>query len=313
MAFFFRKKTEKGWLVVDFRDESVGFAHVVPANGSAKVLFCEERPWSADDPKALDRVAREFNAERFQCTTLLAPASYQILLVEAPPVKTDELKSAVRWRIKDLIDYHLEDAVVDVLDIPPPDPGSARGHMMYAIATRNETVKAVIDRFEAANLQLQVVDIPDTAQRNLAVRLERGDKGVVMVSFGVHGGFITFSSGGELYLTRRVDISAGDLGSGDAEARQAVIDRAALEVQRSLDHFERQFHYVSLDRVVVVPVPGADDLVDRITSSVVLPVERFELDSVIDTSAAPGLHEPGALPKWLMSIGAGLRVETRAL
>lgn len=309
----FRKKTETGWLVVDFRDDAVGLAHVVPTPGAARVMFCEERPWSADDPATLEKIAREFRAERFQCTTLMNPASYQILLVEAPPVKADELKAAVRWRIKDLIDYHLDDAVVDVLDIPPPEAGNARGHMMYAIASNADAVKALINRFESARLPLQVIDIPDIALRNIAVRLERGEKGVIMVSFGPYGGYITFSGGGELYLTRRVDISAIDLGNPDSDARDAAIERAALEIQRSLDHFDRQFNYVSLDRVVVVPIAGATGLVERIAASVVLPVEVFALDQVIDTAGVPALSEPDGLPKWLMSIGAGLRVESRAL
>ena len=276
-------------------------------------MFCEERPWSDSDPKSLEKVAREFHADRYQCTTLMDPTDYQILLVEAPPVKPDELKAAVRWRIKDMIDYHLDDAIVDVLDIPPPEAGNPRGHMMYAVASRNSVVRKMIDRFESVKMPLSVIDIPDTAQRNLAVRLEHGDKGIVMVSFGIHGGFITFTCRGELYLTRRIDIPLDDITSEDPQTREDAVSRAALEVQRSLDHFERQFHYVPLERVVIVPAPNTPALTARIRESVLLPTEEFELAAVVDISEVPALADPSMAVRWLTSIGAGLRIEARTL
>ena len=105
-------------------------AHVTPREGRASVEFAEERTWDAAEPKSLERVAREFGAKRFQCTTLLKPQQYQILLVEAPAVKREELKSAVRWRIKDMLDYHIDDATIDVLDVPVPASPAQRVHHM---------------------------------------------------------------------------------------------------------------------------------------------------------------------------------------
>ena len=117
-------------------------------------------------------MAREFGVKRFRCTTLLRPQEYNILLVEAPAVKPEELKSAVRWRIKDMLDYHVDDATIDVLDVPVPAGTAQRAHYMYTVAARNDTIRATLDRFNAGGIPLAVIDIPDTAQRNVAVRLE---------------------------------------------------------------------------------------------------------------------------------------------
>src|ERR687892_711329 len=127
MRFFsgFRRRAVAGWLAVEIDADRVRLAHVV-ANGGQPVLeFAEERQWDPSDPKSLERVAREFGVKRFRCTTLLKPREYNILLVEAPAVKPDELKAAVRWRIKDMLDYHVDDATIDVLDVPVP-PGAAQ-------------------------------------------------------------------------------------------------------------------------------------------------------------------------------------------
>ena len=95
-------------------------------------------------------MAREFGVKRYRCTTLLKPQEYNILLVEAPAVKPEELKSAVRWRIKDMLDYHVDDATIDVLDVPVPAGATQRAHYMYTVAARNDTIRATLDRFNAA-------------------------------------------------------------------------------------------------------------------------------------------------------------------
>ena len=54
--------------------------------------------------------AKKMNLAGYHCATLLKPGDYQLLLVEAPNVTPDELKGAIRWKIKDLIEYHIDDA-----------------------------------------------------------------------------------------------------------------------------------------------------------------------------------------------------------
>lgn len=63
----------------------------------------------------------------------LPHTAYQLLQIEAPDVDPAELRAAVRWRIKDLIDYHVEDAVVDVIDVPQLE-GRSGNHAMYALS-----------------------------------------------------------------------------------------------------------------------------------------------------------------------------------
>jgi MSHA biogenesis protein MshI len=299
-----------GWLAVELGEASVSFAHVVPNGERPVVEFAEERSWDAAEPKSLERVAREFGAKRFQCTTLLRPDQYQILLVEAPAVKPEELKSAVRWRIKDMLDYHVDDATIDVLDVPVPAGAAQRAHYMYTVAARNDTIRATIERFAAAGMPLAVIDIPDTAQRNIAARLETDQRGVIALTFDAHGGLVTVSFAGELYLSRRLDVTAAQLGEADGEARSRLLERVLVETQRSLDHCERTYPFFTLGRVVVGPFPGDAGLREHLAANLYLPVEALDLAQVIELP--PG-WTPAEQAKWLKLIGAGLRVEKKAL
>jgi MSHA biogenesis protein MshI len=302
-----------GWLAIEVDETSVSLAHVVPENGQVAVQFAEERPWDAAEPSSLERVAKEFGLKRYRCTTLLKPQEYQILLVEAPAVKPNELKSAVRWRIKDMLDYHVDDATIDVLDVPVPAGAAQRAHYMYTVAARNDIIRATVDRFTGAGIALAVIDIPDTAQRNVAVRLESEQRAVVALTFDSHGGLITVSHAGELYLSRRLDITPAQFGDATAEARTRLLDRVLVEVQRSLDHCERTYPFFALGRLLIGPFVGDDDLRAHLAANLYLPVELLEMARVARLPAGARSWDAAQQAKWLKLIGAGLRVEKKAL
>ena len=46
-----------------------------------------------------------------------------MLSLEAPAVPREELKTAVGWRLKDMLDFHIDDATIDVLAIPGAQAG----------------------------------------------------------------------------------------------------------------------------------------------------------------------------------------------
>src|ERR1041385_6627200 len=118
-----RRRREPGWLAVSVQPTALSFAHGVGGTaGNCSITRCGTRATDGT-PKDFERVAKELGLENYQCLTLLPASDYQLLLVDAPNVPALELKTAVRWRIKDMLDYHVEDATIDVLDIPV-DPSS---------------------------------------------------------------------------------------------------------------------------------------------------------------------------------------------
>lgn len=288
-------------------------AYVRPAGGRPAVEFAEERAWDARDPKSLERVAREFGAKRFRCTTLLKPADYQILLVEAPAVKREELKPALRWRVKDMLDYPVDNASIDALDLPVPPNVAQRVHYMYAVAAKNETVRATVERFQKAGLALAVIDIPDTAQRNVAALYETERRGLVAVTFDAHGMLLTVNFGGELYLSRRLDITARQLVESAGEDRVRLLDRVLVETQRSLDHCERTYTFFAMGHMLLGPLPEEVGLREHLSSHLYLPVEPMDLDAVVQLPPAGAAWAANERANWLKVIGAGLRVEEKAL
>lgn len=287
-------------------------ARVVFDGAMPRVVRCEYHETGEVSAAALDKVRREANLGGQACTTLLAPREYQILLVEAPNVPASELKTAIRWKIKDGLSCHIDDATVDVLQIPSIKYGADRPQSMYAIAAANAVIQQHIKLFEQAKLDLEVIDIPEMALRNIAALFEQEDRALVLLAFDESGGLMTFTSGGELFLSRRIDITAGQLQDADDNLRGQYRDRIELELQRSLDYFDRQFNHIPVSRVLV-SAPRADDLVAFLASAVEAKVGRLNLLQVMDISAVPELADSEFEAHMLTALGAAMRREAKAL
>ncbi|HEX9182830.1 MAG TPA: agglutinin biogenesis protein MshI [Burkholderiales bacterium] len=262
--------------------------------------------------QGVDRLAKELGFEQYQCSTLLSPGEYQLLLVEAPNVPRAELKTAIRWRIKDLLDYHVDDATVDVLEVPRNPAGGERGHSMYAVAARNNLIKACIGRFDAAQIPLSVIDIEETAQRNVAALFERDDLGLAMLHLGEEQGLLTINYRQELVLARRIDAGIHPLLAQDGPAREDHLQRILLELQRTFDHFDRQFAYVPVSKLMLAPDPGDSGLLEYLAANLDMPVERARLSGAISFGARAEL-EPEEEWRLFHLIGASLRHEAKAL
>jgi MSHA biogenesis protein MshI len=310
-SLFARRRREPGWLAVSLQAGDLSFAHGLCKPGEkCAITQCGSRTVGSSE-NDLERVAKELHLDKYQCLTLLSPLEYQVLLVEAPNVPPAELKTAVRWRIKDMLDYHVDDATIDVLDIPV-DAAAARSHSMYAVAARNDIIQGCIERFTGAQIPLSVIDIPETAQRNIAALYEPPDRGVGLLYLGKAHALLTINFRGELYLARRIDISIDQVLQPPAGGAEEVMNRILLELQRSFDHLDRQFPFVPMAKLLLAPEPRETGLRDYLASNLGVPVERVALEEVLALGQDARLEDDAA---WRLFhvLGAALRNEQKAL
>jgi MSHA biogenesis protein MshI len=199
-----------------------------------------------------------------------------------------------------------------VLQIPTNKYGSDRPQSLYAVAASNETIRKRIELFEKAKFNLVVIDIAEMAQRNIAALYETEGRGLALLVFDDEGGLLTITCDGELFLARRIDISLGQLRDADEGLRQQYQDRVELEVQRSLDYFDRQFHHISMERLLV-SVPDGLGLVTMLADNLGLPVEALDLTQGMDIVGVPELADSEFACYALHALGAALRLEKKAL
>ncbi|GAB3384503.1 type IV pilus biogenesis protein PilM [Massilia agri] len=312
MRFFKKARKKDGWLTIAVQRDGVAATSVKRGKeGKPFVRFAHFLPGQAN-AGVLEKAGREGHANAFRCATLLGAGEYQLISVEAPNVPKDELRTAIRWRLKDILDFPVDEATVDVLEIPVDAGAGARAQQsVFAVAARNSVIKPRQQLFLDSKIELSVIDIPEMAQRNISAMLEPEGRGVAMLSFGLDGGLLTVSFRGELYLSRRVDVSLDLLLDPDHDRKHGAFDRITLELQRSLDHFERQFSFISVSKLVLAPseVSGLDEY---LSSNLYMPVESIDLASVFDFSRTPELADKALQGRFFLPLGAALRTEEAA-
>jgi len=316
MRLFQKNKKFAGWLVVYMQPGSIFVASIkrLPSSRPQIELADCFAVDGATVSTVLDKKAKELHADQYEIIHVLTGDEYQMLSVEAPNVPVDELRKAIRWRLKDMLDVHVDDVTIDVLDVPLDKNAVSRNHSMYAVCARNQLVAQRQSLFDDAKLPLRVIDIPEMAQRNIASLFASEGRGLAMLSFDEQGGLLTISHAGELYLSRRIDVSLRQLAEPNEESRKAAYERVTLELQRSLDHFDRQYNHITLNKLLLAPlgktVKGLDT---HLAEHLYVPVEIVDLTAVMDFTAVPLLRSAEAQQKYFMALGAALRLEEAVL
>ncbi len=324
IGLFKRVSAGKGRIGLVFGTNQIAVA-VMRRDGAVPVLErCELLPvdaaGGADAPALAVRAA---GLPRMPVSTVLTPDEYQLALVEAPEVPPAELRAAMRWRLKDTIDFRVEDAVIDVFDVPDQNRGG-HGRMMYAVAARQSAVSRHAGAL-AGTSSFDVIDVPELCLRNLAALLPAAAAGVALLHLGETRASIVLVRGRTFYLARQMELAAGKAAganrSGPDEAGRADaghleggrVDAGAvvLELQRSLDYYERHFDQPPITRIAVSPAGHrAAELARELGRETGFEVMTLDLNALL-SCATP--IAPQSQAACLLAVGAALREEHRSL
>ena len=160
---------------------------------------------------------------------MLRPEQYQLLQIDAPPVAPEELRAAARFQIREMVNVHIDDITLDVMQV---GDGQQRGtnNNLFVVAAKNEVIRQAVALGDAMNWKVSVINIQETAQRNLQSalakqdgRLERADAALLISD--EQQAVLTISANDELFFTRRLDLPQGFLTMAwGADAEPAIQD-----------------------------------------------------------------------------------------
>ena len=298
-----RKRPEHSRVGIDLQDDGVVVA-VARQAGKSPIsrLSCEFLP--CDDPAGLAAVVEKTVHKydlRGQPTVLVLPHNeYSLLQTSTPALGHDEMRAAAGWKIGELIDYPVAEAVVDVFEYPE---SGQRGNerMLYVVATRATGIQSHVDRMRQSELKLNAIDIPELAIRNVVTHLPENEQGVVVLSLAERSGLLVVIKQSEVYLARRLELGFDDLMLGD----QHMFDDLVLQLQRSLDFFESHFAQALPAKVLIFPPDKVSgELIMHVNSHLKLDVEPLILEQLPDYSI--NIDEAGQT-RCLNAIGAALR------
>ncbi len=238
---------------------------------------------------------------------IIGADDYQLVQVEAPEVPAAELNEAVRWKLGEVLNFPVTDAVIDVFEIPQ-SPLRSQSKMVSVVAARNVAVQRVTELVAPRAPGFDVIDIPEMCLRNLSVLLQQDAKGVALLAFGEGFAQLILTRQGVLYLTRRIELHSPvevrvDASNDTAPAGSGIdATTLALELQRSLDYYESFFDQPPITHLVLAPGDArAKQLAAELRPEIQLKIDLFAAEHLFEVDASieidtrlPGLIALGA-------------------
>ncbi len=241
LPFVFQKKNKRGLIGVDIQPQGIAVAHILFAEKPGNKPVLKQCAFQACDPDSpedklltLKKLLSSFPIKNFYCNASIGQLAYELLLIDAPKVESSELKQAVRWRIKEQLPYQVDDAVIDVFEIPGQPVN--RQQLMYVVSALQSDIDEQAELLKQAGLDIQSIDIYELVQRNIAAIMPEDKEGLVLLKIDTKGGLLTITRNGTLYLTRNIDFNINRL---RVALEQSEIDQES-EITLSLDELEEQ-------------------------------------------------------------------------
>lgn len=309
---WFKQQKKQGWVGLSHTELHVSVVGLTQQSGQKpKVLFAQIEQMDVRSEPRLKQLVNKLKLKSMPCNVMLDVQDYQITQIEKPNIPQEEIKTSLRWKVKDIIDYPINDAVVDGLNVPADPNNPNRLAHMLVICAKNSVVKSLTQPMLEAGVNVKAVDVRVLAQRNIAKLLEFEDRALAMLSVTPSGCLLTLTAKGELFHSRLIEMDKNLL--TDASAIDwANVERLSLELQRSLDGFDRQYPYVVVNRVVVAPFAHRDALVSALSNAVYVPVNTFNLEDIVDFSDAEDISSLEKQAMLMPALGAALREEVAA-
>ena len=231
MRFPWKRGASKDLLIVSWSGKTLAF---VRARAKADGAFLVQQ-WGVErqDDDSLEAFVRRLQAlglKGAKTHVMLRADQYQLLQIEAPAVAPEELRSAARYQIRDMVNTHIDDITMDVLRVG--DGQQKAANQLFVVAATNAVVREVLDLAQAMHWDVTVIDVQETAQRNLqnalAVQAAKSDRASALLMIaGDRQAVLTISAHDELFFSRRLDLPEGFMAmqwAANSEMAAPVID-----------------------------------------------------------------------------------------
>lgn len=304
-GFLNKRKKISGRVGINVSSERVSIALMQERAQQPFLAICESHQIKSpkEVPELLARRVKALELDNLTCNFVMSRRDYVLHLIESPNVEPQELRKAVRWKIKDLLDMKVDDAVLDLFPVPD-DAYRGRQNMLYVVAALKSRITAIAKMVTDCGLNLAAIDIPELAMKNLTSALIDDRNGLGFADLRKTGSTFNLSRNGDLYLTRRINtqVPADVMNSQDWESLR---DKLTLEIQRTLDYYESQMGQPQISKVMLAPRSSdLAALANVLDSSLSVQVEGLDLQAVLKGAVelTPELQQAS-----LTAIGAAMR------
>ena len=195
--------------------------------------------------------------------------------------------------------------MVDGLLIPATTAG-AESRRMLAVAAHQDAVRTLMQQCRSARVALRAVDIAETALRNLSV-LAGGDRAHAFLHVGRRSSRLLLVWQREICTFRQFEYDSESIAATPPHERGALLERIALDVQRTADAFVRQFHAAHLDTLWLCADARSLEALAELGQMLALKVQPYVASQYLELPPGAELFDAAEGVDYTLVVGAALR------
>lgn len=300
LGYFFKpNNSSKGLVCVQINKEglSIVLAKIKP---SLQILNCQYFSGGLEaQQNNLSSFVIANQLQNIDCHGVLSLEDYRLILIEKPKVAENEMGEATKWLVKDLIDFPIEEAVIDFF--PAPNR-TGQPERIYVVVTRLQWLNQVANTIAIAGLNLKSINIAALALRNILSSLRTVGNSAVFLMRSKDTYYILVVKDQLIYLERKLELSAQN--ELDTQLFESFCNELVNELQHSIDFYQNRDKTIPI-KIFLDPLLGKNQkLVQFIETALSLQVE------VLDTSKLLCDISPDDRIKYLSVLGEALGLES---
>lgn len=196
----------------------------------------------------------------------------KIIQVERPNVPEEEINSALKWQIKDLVNVPPEKMLLDYFD----GPTFAGVKKVNVVCVSKSEVSDLVNDLFSYDLKVVAITTEEFAFASL-LPIENHATLMVCQQPGEEINLLIVKEG-QVFFTRRLrGFSTIDTQSQN-ELMLGVIDSLSLEIQRSTDYFERQLKQAPIKNIqVLLPIENEAFIAEKLAENTNVDVQLLSM------------------------------------
>jgi MSHA biogenesis protein MshI len=342
MQWPWKRASSHDQLIVSWCGHALAYVEAVSTGGRFSIKRMGVEHQGTDKLKDFAHRLGDMGLSGHGAMVMLATEQCMLLQIPAPAVPPEELRSAARYQIRDMVDQHIDDLTLDVLRLGDGQDKSAG--QLFVVAASNAVIREAMQLGEALDWTVRVIDVQEMAQRNMQSAWTKsagftGRATAALVVVSDKQALLTICARDELYYSRRLDLPADFLTmqwDGATEVAQEPVDaytpvgeyvpgygsvlnpsvedasaggndraqRFLVELQRSLDLWDRTWTALPMAGVAVHAGRRSAELAAWLAQGLGQPVATLEPSVLFD--GVPALSDEHAM-KCLPLLGLLLR------
>lgn len=247
-TFSFKKKSTLGIDVGSFSTKLVKLTHKEGAQSKLDFFgLVEAKPSDENYSSELKKFLSKHKLQGLSTAATLDDESMKIRKLELPKMPDSDLKEAVKWKMRDVVDGDIEEFIVRWSELPSTDNTKQLNLVGYAV--KKAAVNQVKQLLSKAGAHIDHIE-PSIVSLSAACELiyPSDDYWVGCLDIGQTSSIMSIMGNGKFYFSRPLP---GVYVNNQNLAGEEFLQRIAAEIQNTLDTFSVIFKVETLQKVLL--------------------------------------------------------------